>query len=158
MTTPPISLRVAQSVMHNAKTLGLERFHGGCCGPVAVAIQRVLFEDTGRYVVIQRPRAKKVSGHVAVEASWRSPVLFDYTGKSSLDLMREFMGVDERFEIKSGVKESYVIKHFCPDYLVYDIAAAESLMLDAWDMYLGYEPTRSDEYIDPWVRRKKRRR
>lgn len=146
MSHPPVSLRVAQSVMHNAKTLGLERFHSGCCGPVAVAIQRVLFEDSGRYVIIKRPRAEKVSGHVAVEVSWFQPVLFDYTGKSSLDFMREFIGPDERFEIKSGVKESYVIKHFCPAHLEYNVAQAESLMLDAWDMYLGYEPSRQDDY------------
>ena len=80
------------------------------------------------------------------QVSWFQPVLFDYTGKSSLDFMREFIGPDERFEIKSGVKESYVIKHFCPAHLEYNVAQAESLMLDAWDMYLGYEPSRQDDY------------
>lgn len=147
MSHPPVSLSVVKSVMRNAKTLGLERFHYGCCGPAAVAIQRILFENTGRYVAIYRPRAKRVSGHVGVEVSWvKGPVVFDYDGVSSLDRMREYIGIDESFEIRSGVREAFVLKHFCPDYLAYGVEQAESLLLDAWDMYLGYDPSRQEDY------------
>ena len=72
---PPMSLKRADEVIRAA---ALEGFSGRC-GRVAIAINRVIFGDKGRYVVATNPAINKhrkslFIGHVAVE--WKGR-LFD---------------------------------------------------------------------------------
>lgn len=73
-----LSPKKADEIIRAAR---LEGF-GGRCGRVAIAINRVVFGDKGRYVVATNPaiskhRGRLFVGHVAVE--WKGR-LFDATG------------------------------------------------------------------------------
>lgn len=84
------------------RAAGLEGF-AGRCGRVAIAINRVLFGDKGRYVVATNPRVSKhrgrmFMGHVVVE--WKGR-LFDATG-----------AIDDEHEVESWG----MVDHTDPDY------------------------------------------
>lgn len=75
---PAMTLKRADEVI---RTANLEGFSGRC-GRVAIAINRVVFGDKGRYVVATNPAINKhrkgvFMGHVAVE--WKGR-LFDASG------------------------------------------------------------------------------
>ena len=75
---PAMMTKRADEVIRAAQ---LEGF-GGQCGRVAIAINRVVFDDKGRYVIATNPainehRGQVFMGHVAVE--WKKR-LFDATG------------------------------------------------------------------------------
>jgi hypothetical protein len=75
---PAMTVQRADEVIRAAQ---LEGF-GGRCGRVAIAINRVVFDDKGRYVVATNPaisehRDRLFIGHVVVE--WKGR-LFDATG------------------------------------------------------------------------------
>ena len=75
---PAMTTKRADEVIRAAQ---LEGF-GGRCGRVAIAINRVVFDDKGRYVIATNPaisahRDRLFIGHVVVE--WKGR-LFDATG------------------------------------------------------------------------------
>ena len=75
---PAMTIKRADEIIRAAQ---LEGF-GGRCGRVAIAINRVVFGDKGRYVVatnmaITKHRGRLFVGHVVVE--WKGK-LFDATG------------------------------------------------------------------------------
>lgn len=96
---PAMTLRRADEVIRAAN---LEGF-GGRCGRVAIAINRVLFDGKGRYVVATNPHiteheGRMFMGHVVVE--WKGR-LFDATG-----------GIDDEHEVESWG----MVGHDDPDY------------------------------------------
>ncbi|HSX23423.1 MAG TPA: hypothetical protein VLE97_11670 [Gaiellaceae bacterium] len=96
---PAMTLRRADEVIRAAN---LEGF-GGRCGRVAIAINRVVFGDKGRYVIatnphISRHRGQLFMGHVVVE--WKGR-LFDATG-----------GIDD----EHGVEAWGMVDHNDSDY------------------------------------------
>lgn len=96
---PAMTIRRADEVIRAAE---LEGF-GGRCGRVAIAINRVVFGDKGRYVVATNPHINKhrdrlFIGHVVVE--WKRR-LFDATGIVN----------DEH-----GVESWGMVDHTDPDY------------------------------------------
>lgn len=73
-----MTVKEADRIIRRARLNGF----GGNCGRVAVAINRVLFDGKGAYVVATNPHISKAfgrtfMGHVVVE--WKG-VLFDATG------------------------------------------------------------------------------
>lgn len=75
---PAMTLRRADEVIRASQLDGF----GGRCGRVAIAINRVVFNDKGRYVIATNPhiskhRGRLFMGHVVVE--WKGR-LFDATG------------------------------------------------------------------------------
>lgn len=96
---PAMTVRRADEIIRAAQ---LEGF-GGRCGRVAIAINRVVFGDKGRYVVATNPttsshRGRPFIGHVVVE--WKGR-LFDATGI-----------IDDEHEVESWG----MIDHMDPDY------------------------------------------
>lgn len=96
---PAMTARRADAIIRAAQ---LEGF-GGQCGRVAIAINRVVFGDKGRYVVATNPhiskhRGRLFMGHVVVE--WKGR-LFDATG-----------AVDD----EHGVESWGMVDHADPDY------------------------------------------
>ena len=94
-----MTVRRANEIIRAAQ---LEGF-GGSCGRVAIAINRVVFDEKGRYVVATNPaisahRGQLFMGHVVVE--WRGR-LFDSTGV-----------IDDEHEIESWG----MVDHMDPDY------------------------------------------
>jgi hypothetical protein len=99
LKTPAMTLKRANEIIRAAQ---LEGF-GGRCGRVAIAINRVVFGDNGRYVVATNPhiseqRDRLFVGHVVVE--WKGR-LFDATG-----------GVDDEDTVESWG----MVDHTDPDY------------------------------------------
>ena len=96
---PAMSLKRADAIIRAAQ---LEGF-GGRCGRVAIAINRVVFGDQGRYVVATNPHISKhrgqlFMGHVVVE--WKGR-LFDATG-----------GIDDEHSVEAWG----MVDHNDPDY------------------------------------------
>jgi len=98
-----------QTIIDKASDLGLYRFLMGSCGPSAIAINHVLFEGRGVYVVIKAKN--EWVGHVALLVDG---VLYDYTGKTDFNyLVAHKSRPDEPFEIRTHVPESQIRRHFC---------------------------------------------
>jgi hypothetical protein len=96
---PIMTVKRANEIIRAAQ---LEGF-GGRCGRAAIAINRVVFDNTGRYVVATNPtisahRGRPFMGHVVVE--WRRR-LFDSTGV-----------IDDEREVESWG----MVDHTDPDY------------------------------------------
>jgi len=119
--TDAVDVYAAKMTLDVALKLGLDEFSYGSCGPAAVAINRVLFGGKGRYIVASRKSDR--SGHVAV---WNKGSLFDYHGLADFNTMAAYVD-HARFAIVSDVRETTVVKHFCPSYCL-PIAHAEAIL------------------------------
>lgn len=78
LAKPTMTLKRADEIIRAAQLDGF----GGRCGRVAIAINHVVFDNKGRYVIATNPaiskhRGRLFMGHVAVE--WKGR-LFDATG------------------------------------------------------------------------------
>lgn len=96
---PLMTLKRADEVIRAAHLDGFS----GRCGRVAIAINRVLFDNKGRYVIATNPhinehRGQLFMGHVVVE--WKGR-LFDATG-----------GIDDEHTVESWG----MVDHTDPDY------------------------------------------
>ena len=96
---PAMSLKRADAIIRAAQ---LEGF-GGRCGGVAIAINRVVFDGQGRYVIATNPhiskhRGRPFMGQVVVE--WKGR-LFDATG-----------GIDDEHTVEAWG----MVDHHDPDY------------------------------------------
>lgn len=96
---PAMTLKRADEIIRAAQLDGFS----GRCGRVAIAINRVVFGDKGRYVIATNPhinehRGRLFMGHVAVE--WKGR-LFDATG-----------GINDEHTVESWG----MVDHTDPDY------------------------------------------
>lgn len=96
---PAMTPKRADAIIRAAN---LEGF-GGNCGRVAIAINRVVFGDKGRYVIATNPhisahRGKMFMGHVVIE--WKGR-LFDATGS-----------IDDEHDVEAWG----MVDHKDPDY------------------------------------------